>query len=880
MFVLSKTAAWSALVVVVLAPALGGCQPPWAWGFLLALVSLCAAASCLANAGLPEPERTDKDLFRRPLRWVVLAGMALLLWASLLCLYDHLADPTAGRFPRLASRGLIHLWAAAAAFVTGLSWGATPWHFRRALRLVFIAGVVYAALNTLQWLGLGPLQILGWSVSPKRPSGSYTNANRYAVMLAMCWACGVGLVCAALFTPRPRRARPRWRGLTRAAGLAGALLLALGLAVTLSRLTILALGLSLGCAGVVWVLKAAQAPGGYPARRWGARFTQPAKGRPKLALLLAALVAPVVVCVAAAMTMAGNPLGQRFKFVTQTHSPAQDWRLGIIPIGWQLMTERPLSGWGLDSFETVFCPRQPLDIGKRVTQLYSDWLQAGVELGVPALALLLAATAALAALAWRALRWNRRPARFLSLMGVSVGLAVVLMASLMDFPLREPANAMLFFFLVGALCAASQREVLRTAKASPATRLNRALPALLRLPLACVFLAVALASARAGCAAAASPWLGWTAPPPAQAAHLQGYRRALRIAPQDPDLLYPYGLALAAKLQASPPRDQAQLRAELATVLEDMDQVNPQDHRRPLLEAQAYACLGEYERAAQAWDRTLAIAPAYRSLRMQAVLLRLDYVLPATPTVSAERFRELSLLFRDLRVLLRLEPEREEWFVSHMTQLGLSPFEIVDLWPREDPAAVMRRARFWAGQRHWGAVGWELSRLPGSEAGTPWAQALRGAVDFAEGNLEQGLKQWEAALAHPACATDPGLERWLAEEVDRIPSSAALLLAERQAQTAAQLPAIALALGWRLVRDDRLEAADRIMALAVHRRPEAGLYRCWAEVAVRQGDYVAALARARMAWDISPRASRWRKWFEGFQERCRRNSLRPRAKKP
>ena len=109
-----------------------------------------------------------------------------------------------------------------------------------------------------------------------------------------------------------------------------------------------------------------------------------------------------------------------------------------------MVAERPLTGFGLGTWPTIYPAYARFDNGLVANHAHNDWAEWAAEGGVPFVALV-----ALLAL------WSIRPAVD-SLWGI--GAPVVFLHSLVDYPLREPALAALFFAIMGVLAARSGRE--------------------------------------------------------------------------------------------------------------------------------------------------------------------------------------------------------------------------------------------------------------------------------------------------------------------------------------------------------------------------------------------------------------------------------------
>jgi O-antigen ligase len=102
-----------------------------------------------------------------------------------------------------------------------------------------------------------------------------------------------------------------------------------------------------------------------------------------------------------------------------------------------MIADRPWTGFGLGTWPTVYPAYARFDNGLTANHAHNDWAEWTAEGGLPFLACL----AMLAV-------WSVRPAVD-SLWGM--GVPAVFAHSLVDYPLREPALAVLLFALMGAL---------------------------------------------------------------------------------------------------------------------------------------------------------------------------------------------------------------------------------------------------------------------------------------------------------------------------------------------------------------------------------------------------------------------------------------------
>src|SRR4029078_13478389 len=97
-----------------------------------------------------------------------------------------------------------------------------------------------------------------------------------------------------------------------------------------------------------------------------------------------------------------------------------------------MIAERPLTGFGLGTWPSVYPGYALFDDGTFVNQAHNDWMQWAVEGGMPFFLILLAVAA-----------WSVRPA-VQSLWGI--GLCVVFLHSLIDYPMQQRPALEAYFF--------------------------------------------------------------------------------------------------------------------------------------------------------------------------------------------------------------------------------------------------------------------------------------------------------------------------------------------------------------------------------------------------------------------------------------------------
>lgn len=103
----------------------------------------------------------------------------------------------------------------------------------------------------------------------------------------------------------------------------------------------------------------------------------------------------------------------------------------------KLIAERPWTGWGVGTWRAVYPRFATFDLAAIANEAHNDWLQWAAEGGIP-FALLFAVLAI----------WLVKPS-VESVWGM--GVPMVLVHSYVDYPLREPAVAFLWFAMAGAV---------------------------------------------------------------------------------------------------------------------------------------------------------------------------------------------------------------------------------------------------------------------------------------------------------------------------------------------------------------------------------------------------------------------------------------------
>ncbi|AKM08250.1 O-antigen ligase family protein [Pelagerythrobacter marensis] len=311
------------------------------------------------------------------------------------------------------------------------------------LTVVLALGALTALWAMLQLMGSprGPLYL--YSVTNYgSPVGLFANRNHQGVFLAslipiiFCWAL---------------RARGSWRDLRsdrgRRAGVAAACALLFIPLVLIggSRAGLLALLLSV-CATALIAIAASgsEVPDGRGPRERSARAKQ-RQGRARRSAIarFGPALAGIVIVAGLGLLTIGMERDRAFERLVGS-DPIDDLRGEILPVVWEIAVAHFPWGTGIGSFDDVFRSFEPdaLLSSSYINHAHNDFAEVFMTAGLPGLAILLAALAVLVARAWALLRNGREGIRQDALpAGALVALIILLIASLVDYPLRTPALA-------------------------------------------------------------------------------------------------------------------------------------------------------------------------------------------------------------------------------------------------------------------------------------------------------------------------------------------------------------------------------------------------------------------------------------------------------
>ncbi len=182
------------------------------------------------------------------------------------------------------------------------------------------------------------------------------------------------------------------------------------------------------------------------------------RARNRRAATTTLITALAVVCLLVWLGMAGD-VARRMGTLGQ---PLQDSaganRLAIAKDSLPMIAQRPLTGWGLGTFPTVYPRFRTFYTDLFVNQAHNDYLQMVVETGMVGLGAMLALLFITCRIGLRRCRhWQIRQSHALTLAAL-VGISGIVVHSLFDFNLQIPANAAFFFVLCGIAVRPSRHE--------------------------------------------------------------------------------------------------------------------------------------------------------------------------------------------------------------------------------------------------------------------------------------------------------------------------------------------------------------------------------------------------------------------------------------
>jgi len=672
-----------------------------------------------------------------------------------------------------------------------------------------------------------------------RPCGPFMNPNRFAVYMAMVMALGVAIVFAPVRRPeglavQGKVARSRMEGIVVLA------VLVLGFSQTLSRMTFAALGVAAMLSALGWAVAPRHHSEQGPRRR---------------ALLV--LITPLALLLVV-VALAGSAFGERVHSLAKLDSADLLSRWTAWLAGVELLKQAPWTGFGLGAFETVYGPHQPAQLSGRWDHVHNDWLELGIEAGLAGLAFTVMVVAAW----WRAWvkglsRKNIRKRFILAVGGAAV--AVPLLCSGADYPLREPATAYLLAFVAGMLLRATVRE---NTVSSVATNVpQRVAIIVVAVP---VLLVSAFVSARAGLAAFESPLRFSALPPHPAARDAEAYEKALGIAPAQPLCLQGFAQCQLLVLRGSRGASRDLAMAKMRKAVELLRRNLPSDYMTHWLEAGLLAEEGKLQEAIDALDRAAAQAPWNVNLGLNAFQARLNVTLPAYEKGSENWLHERDAVLVRARALLERVPQFEFYVVTELEKADLEQADILSLWDGL-PGGTWGRARLAIRFGAWPEAerALEAAEVKSSED-EAWMLALRGRVRMEIQALDEGIADWDRLFA--LLERKPGAlhEEWLKRELPNLSKDSLEALAGRSVNLRL-MPPLALDAVSLLITSQRLATAERVLFPMLQDSSDPLAFRVGAEVSRSMGDRVTARERALKAWELAGRKPEWTVWLGQFE---------------
>jgi O-antigen ligase len=167
----------------------------------------------------------------------------------------------------------------------------------------------------------------------------------------------------------------------------------------------------------------------------------------KMGLLLSA--AFVALSIVLAIWIGPGPIVERFAGVGQEFTAHDQSRLAIWEDARSLVRQHPLLGTGLGTFPVAYTAFQTTFLGQFVNHAHNDYLELGIDLGLPAALILFGGIFWILARAVRTFLITQGSFERSVALGCAGGIVAILLHSLTDFNLYIPANAILFSTILG-----------------------------------------------------------------------------------------------------------------------------------------------------------------------------------------------------------------------------------------------------------------------------------------------------------------------------------------------------------------------------------------------------------------------------------------------
>lgn len=413
------------LALLVWAPIPWGSNRPWS------LTLLAGLSLLLLGAWLVRHGNTLRPATLRPYGWLLGGIAGITAWTALQAWTGLSTAPHSTMLKAMQSAGLFATASLAVIFIR------TRERLHSLLMLLLICGVFQAFYGILRVFGAEPLDLLGlnaYGYYKGDATGTFVNRNHYAGYLEMSLSLGIGMLISEM-KGNAGSWREFWRRTIEALlGEKGRIriflaMMVVALVMSHSRMGNSAFFASLTLCGLLYV----------------ALTRQLSKG---MVVLFGSLL--LIDTLIISQWFGLERLAQRMSGTVLT----EEHRFQVTPNLITMFNDNLPWGTGAGTFYTNFAqwggPGNPFYLN----HAHNDYLQYGIEYGIPGLILfaLIVGTAVISAL--RAMR--ERKSRLMQglAFGSLMGVTALLIHSLTDFNLQIPANTQLFVILL-VLCVMS-----------------------------------------------------------------------------------------------------------------------------------------------------------------------------------------------------------------------------------------------------------------------------------------------------------------------------------------------------------------------------------------------------------------------------------------
>ncbi len=432
------------LAAMVIVPIPFGANRPWAsdsFGVLIALCCLGLGSDLMrGRIGLPSTMPWPRLAlsvaalaiviiwaFVQTTDWVSCCDA---IWRNAELTLGLPAHPSLSFTPDRAPESVLRMLSYAGCFILALFGCRDSTRAGLMLRILAIAAVAYAFYGLIAQLGMPTILWYKKWAYVDFVTSSFVNKNSYATYA------GMGLLCCLGLFWRQLKKKPKI-DLAKQSPLEAwlekifrhdifyllmTLLVLVALLMTGSRA-----GMAAGLTGGIALVTGLAVNRGWNARK---------------ALII---VIPALVIIIAFMVFGSDNLNNRLAASTIQNDTSI--RVSGYTIGWRAFVERPMTGYGLGSFEGVFRMFRDSSVRDWIDHAHNDYLELAIELGAPAALLLLIACMLPITLCLNGISSRKRHEIF-PVVAVAASVLVGL-HSMFDFSMQIPAVAATYFAILG-----------------------------------------------------------------------------------------------------------------------------------------------------------------------------------------------------------------------------------------------------------------------------------------------------------------------------------------------------------------------------------------------------------------------------------------------